>query len=303
VPATNANASGRSSIRRYGADRRERCARNLMAGLLSVVATPIGNLDDLSPRAARALADADVIACEDTRVTRKLLSRVEARARLVAYHARNEHERTAELVERVAGGEHVTLVTDAGTPGLSDPGQRLIAACVEAGLRVEVVPGPSAVVTALVASGLPSARFVFEGFLPRTKGDRRRRLEAIASEKRTLVVFEAPHRIAETLRDMAEVLGDRRASVARELTKMHEEVLHGTLSELAASAEGLRGEITVVIAGAEAPERVTDTAEIARVLRDEISGGAAKKDAIAVVATKLGIPKKVVYQTALDEQL
>lgn len=274
-----------------------------MAGLLSVVATPIGNLDDLSPRAARVLEGADVIACEDTRVTRKLLSRIDARARLIAYHARNERERTPELVAHVAGGEHVALVTDAGTPGLSDPGQRLIAACLEAGLRIEVVPGPSAVVAALVVSGLPTARFVFEGFLPRTKGDRRRKLQALASEERTLVVFEAPHRIVETLRDMAEVLGDRRASVARELTKMHEEVLHGTLAELADRAGGLRGEITVVIAGAEPSEPVVDHGEIVRALRHEISAGASKKDAIVAVASRLGVPKKVVYQTAIDEEL
>lgn len=275
-----------------------------MAGLLRVVATPIGNLDDLSPRAAHALADADVIACEDTRVTRKLLSRVASRARLVAYHARNERERTPELVQRVARGERVTLVTDAGTPGLSDPGQRLIAACIDAGHRIEVVPGPSAVVAALVISGLPTARFVFEGFLPRTKGERRRRLERLASEERTLVFFEAPHRIADTVRDMASVLGERNAAIARELTKMYEEVLRGTLPELAErAADGLRGEITVVVAGAPANGPAAEPAEIASRLAALIGSGSSKKEAISAVAAELDIPKKVVYQTALDEGL
>lgn len=274
-----------------------------MAGLLRVVATPIGNLDDLSPRAARALADADVIACEDTRVTRKLLSRVETRARLIAYHARNERQKTPELVARIASGERVTLVTDAGTPGLSDPGQRLVAACVEAGLRVEAVPGPSAAVAALVVSGLPTARFVFEGFLPRSKGDRRRCLEALAAEERTLVFFEAPHRIAASLADMAEILGPRKAAFARELTKMHEEVVRGTLPELAAAANGVRGEVTVVVSGAEPRVAQASSAEIADRLRVMIGEGTSKKEAIAAVASELGVSKKIVYQTALDEGL
>ena len=166
-----------------------------MSGVLSVVATPIGNLDDLSPRAARTLARADIIACEDTRVTRVLLQRVvpdRGHAKLLAVHARNERARVPELVRAVASGTHVALVTDAGMPGLSDPGHHVIEACVEAGLRVEVIPGPSAVPAALVASGLPTARFVFDGFLPRTAGARRRRIEALAPEERTLVIFEAP---------------------------------------------------------------------------------------------------------------
>ena len=274
-----------------------------MAGLLRVVATPIGNLDDLSPRAARALAEADVIACEDTRVTRKLLSRVSSRARLVSYHARNERERTPELVHRVAKGEKVALVTDAGTPGLSDPGQRLIAACIDAGLRVEVVPGPTAAVAALVLSGLPTARFVFEGFLPRTKGERRRRLERLAAEERTLVFFEAPHRITQTLRDMSEVLGPRKVALARELTKLYEEVVRGTLPELAERAEGLRGEITVVVAGAEPRSPDAAPADIATRLRELMRAGTSKKEAIAAVAAELGVSKKLVYQTALDEQI
>ena len=275
-----------------------------MAGILHVVATPIGNLDDLSPRAVRALAEADVIACEDTRVTRKLFTRLSSRAKLIAYHARNERERIPELVQRVARGDRVALVTDAGTPGLSDPGQRLVAACLEAGQRVEIVPGPSAAIAALVASGLPMARFAFEGFLPRTKGERRRRLEGLAADERTLVFFEAPHRIAETVREMADVFGERKAALVRELTKMHEEVLRGTLPDLAQrAADGLRGEITIVVAGAGRSPRTADTSDIVAKLRDLIRSGTTKKDAIGAVAEELRIPKKVVYRAAVDAEL
>lgn len=276
-----------------------------MAGLLSVVATPIGNLNDLSPRAAAALAEADVIACEDTRVTRKLLTRVTSRAKLVAYHARNELTRVPELVRRVAAGERVALVTDAGTPGVSDPGRRLVSACLEAGLRVEAVPGPSAVLAALVLSGLPTARFVFEGFLPRTASQRRRRLRALASEERTIVLFESPHRLEGSLADMRDALGDRRAAMARELTKMHEEVVRGSLSELQARvAEGVRGEVTLVIEGASTDDgEPADRSELADRLRALIADGVTKKEAIARVAADLDVPKKEVYAVAVEEGL
>jgi 16S rRNA (cytidine1402-2'-O)-methyltransferase len=273
-------------------------------GILRVVATPIGNLDDLSPRAARALTEADVIACEDTRVTRKLLSRAPSRARLVSYHAANERSRAADLVRRIEGGDRVVLVTDAGTPGLSDPGQRLVSACLEAGLRVEVVPGPSAAVAALVVSGLPTARFVFEGFLPRTKGQRRRRLERLASEGRTLVMFEAPHRLEASLEDMVEILGDRPATLARELTKVHEEVLRSTIGGLLQRArDGVRGEVTLVVAGTDVSEHETDDDAIVERLRSLVAEGLSKRDAIGRTATELGVPKKRVYQLALDERL
>jgi len=277
-----------------------------MSGTLSIVGTPIGNLEDLSPRAARALATADIIACEDTRVTRTLLQRVaegKARARLVSMHAQNEQKRVPELVRAIAGGARIALVTDAGMPGLSDPGYRLIAACREAGLRVEVVPGPSAVPAALVASGLPTARFVFDGFLPRTGAARRRRLEALASEPRTVVVFESPHRLAESLADMAKIFGPRRAAIARELTKIHEEVVRGTLDELAErfAADGARGEITVVIEGApDEGARPVDDGLLAEAVAEAIEEGATKRDAIATVAAREGLPKKVVYQAVLD---
>jgi 16S rRNA (cytidine1402-2'-O)-methyltransferase len=277
-----------------------------MSGILSIVGTPIGNLEDLSPRAARALTSADIIACEDTRVTRTLLQRAvegKARARLVSVHAQNEQKRVPELVRAIAGGSRVALVTDAGMPGLSDPGHRLIAACRDAGSRVEVIPGPSAVPAALVASGLPTARFVFEGFLPRTGSARRRRLEALSSEPRTVVLFEAPHRLADSLADMAKVFGSRRAAIARELTKIHEEVVQGTLPELAErfAADGARGEITVVIEGA--PEKGpadVDDERLAGAVDDEMSSGVTKRDAIAAVAARERLPKKVVYQAVLN---
>jgi 16S rRNA (cytidine1402-2'-O)-methyltransferase len=238
-------------------------------------------------------------------VTRKLLTRVNARARLVPYHARNERSRTAELVRRVAAGDHIVLVTDAGTPGISDPGHRLVLAAAEAGLRIEMVPGPSAALAALVLSGLPSARFVFEGFLPRTPTQRRRRLKEIAAEERTIVLFESPHRLASSLDDIVATLGDRRAAVARELTKMHEEVIRGTLSELrAAVGEKVRGEVTLVIEGA--GEQTQDEAgpeDIADRLRVLIDDGVPKKEAIARVATELDRAKREIYAVAVEEGL
>jgi 16S rRNA (cytidine1402-2'-O)-methyltransferase len=279
--------------------------RALMAGALIVVGTPIGNLDDLSPRAARALSEADVIACEDTRVTRKLLTRAPSRARLVAYHAHNEAVQTVKLTRAVASGSRVALVTDAGMPGLSDPGHRLIAACVDAGLRVDVVPGPSAALAALVVSGLPTARFSFEGFLPRTGAARRRRLEAIAREERTAVVFEAPHRLEEMLEAALETLGDRRAVLARELTKMHEEILRGTLSELleAVRENGVRGEVTLVIEGASQEAATADEATLIGRVRELMREGVPKKEAVARAAVEARVPKRTVYQAAVDAGL
>ncbi len=276
-----------------------------MAGSLSIVATPIGNLEDISPRALRALAAADVIACEDTRVSRKLAVMAGSHARLVAYNGPNERKQTPELVRRIAAGERVALVTDAGTPGISDPGQRLVAACREAGVHVEVLPGPSAAVAALVASGLPSARFVFEGFLPRSGGARRRRLAALAADERTLVFFEAPHRLDDTLDDMLGAFGDRRVALARELTKVHEEIVVTTLGELAKSVRerGARGEITLVVAGAERAARSADPAALSQRIGELIEEGVPKKEAVAQAASEAGVPKKVAYQAAIDAGL
>jgi 16S rRNA (cytidine1402-2'-O)-methyltransferase len=271
-------------------------------GALVLVATPIGNLGDLSPRAVEALRTADVIAAEDTRRTRALLTHagVPGGARLVAVHEHNERMRAAELVERIRKGARVALVTDAGTPGISDPGERFVRVCVEAGVRVEVVPGPSAVLAALVVSGLPTARFVMEGFLPRTGRDRADRLAGVASEPRTTVLFEAPHRLAGTLADLAAACGgDRRVVVARELTKRFEEVWRGTLADAAARAgeHEPRGEHVLVLEGAPGPTEPDDAAvreAVGRLLAD----GASTRDAAAEVAAALGVPKRRAYAIA-----
>lgn len=226
-------------------------------GTLVLAGTPIGDVSDAPPRLARELADADVVAAEDTRRLRRLTQAlgVTPRGRVVSYFEGNEAARTPELVDELLGGARVLLVTDAGMPSVSDPGYRLVAAAVEKDVRVTAVPGPSAVLTALALSGLPVDRFCFEGFLPRKAGERLSRLREVAEERRTLVYFEAPHRLDDTLAAMAEVFGgERRAAVCRELTKTYEEVRRGPLDELARwAAEGVRGEITVVVSGA--PER------------------------------------------------
>jgi 16S rRNA (cytidine1402-2'-O)-methyltransferase len=275
-----------------------------MPGRLVVVATPIGNLDDLSPRAAEILRSADVVAAEDTRRTGRLLARVGADTPQVSYHEHNEAERTPVLVERMRAGETVALVTDAGTPGISDPGFRLVRACVEAGLTVEAVPGPSAALHALVVSGLPADRFAFEGFLPRRGRQRRERLEALAREERTMVLFVAPHRAGDDLADLAGALGeDRPAAVARELTKLHEEVVRGTLGELAggAGAGGYRGELTVVVAGTAPPTPSRRPPEdLAADVSRRVAAGVPKKEAIAEVADEAGVPKREVYQAVVD---
>jgi 16S rRNA (cytidine1402-2'-O)-methyltransferase len=220
-------------------------------GTLHVVATPIGNLDDLSPRARLALSGARLIACEDTRRTAKLLARFDIQVPMVAVHKFSERERLAEVLDVLAGGGSVALVSDGGTPAISDPGALLVDAALAAGLPVSPVPGPSAVVTLLSVCGLPADRFVFDGFLPPRAGERRRRLRELAREERTIVVYEAPHRIHETLADVAEVLGTRTIALGRELTKMHETILRGTAGDVRAAmgdAEA-KGEIVVAIAG------------------------------------------------------
>jgi 16S rRNA (cytidine1402-2'-O)-methyltransferase len=275
-----------------------------MNGKLILCGTPIGNLEDLSPRAVRALQSADVIACEDTRRTRKLLSHFGVRAReLVVYHEGNERHKAKDLAGRIARGVTVVLVSDAGMPGLSDPGYRLVTACIEAGIDVEVIPGPSAAVSALAVSGLPPARFVFEGFLPRKQGDRRKRLSELASEARTIVFYESPHRIEACLDDLLECIGDRPACLARELTKLHEEVRRGPLSSLLDSVRNdpVRGEIVVVVGGAigdhadepEAPE----LARRAQQLMDE---GLDRKDALASVAREAGVRKRKVFDALVE---
>ena len=270
-----------------------------MPGKLILCGTPIGNLDDLSPRAAGALSTADVVACEDTRRTRKLLAHTGVRARqLVSYHEGNERRRAEELLARIAGGETVVVVSDAGMPGLSDPGFRLVRGCVDVGLPVEVIPGPSAAVTALAVSGLPPGRFVFEGFLPRKSGDRRRQIEAVRDERRTLVFYESPHRIEDSLADLAELLGDRPACLARELTKMYEEVRRGTLPDLLESvrSDPPRGEIVLVVGGAIHDHRKPVRPEaLAAQAIELMDAGMERRAALAEVARSAGVPKREVF--------
>ncbi|MFE6721322.1 16S rRNA (cytidine(1402)-2'-O)-methyltransferase [Streptomyces albidoflavus] len=273
-------------------------------GTLVLAGTPIGDTADAPPRLAAELERADVIAAEDTRRLRRLTQAlgVHTTGRVVSYFEGNESARTPELVEELAQGARVLLVTDAGMPSVSDPGYRLVAAAVERGLRITAVPGPSAVLTALALSGLPVDRFCFEGFLPRKAGERLGRLREIAEERRTLVYFEAPHRLAATLEAMAEVFGaDRRAAVCRELTKTYEEVKRDGLGALAAwAAEGVRGEITIVVEGApEAGPADLDDAELVRRVRDREEAGERRKEAIAAVAAEAGLPKRQVFDAVV----
>lgn len=273
-------------------------------GVLVLAGTPIGDPGDAPARLAAELAAADVIAAEDTRRLRRLTQElgVEPAGRVVSYFEANESARTPELVARLAEGARVLLVTDAGMPSVSDPGFRLVSAAVAAGIRVTAVPGPSAVLTALALSGLPVDRFCFEGFLPRKTGERARALAANASEPRTMVFFEAPHRLGETLTAMADAFGaDRPAAVCRELTKTYEEVRRGPLGELAAwAAEGVRGEITVVVAGA-APKRAEDVVpqQLAAAVAAREAAGEHRKAAIAAVAAESGVPKRAVFDAVV----
>ncbi|MGO9343215.1 MAG: 16S rRNA (cytidine(1402)-2'-O)-methyltransferase [Acidimicrobiales bacterium] len=272
-------------------------------GRLVLVATPIGNLGDLSPRAVRTLEASDVICCEDTRRTRELLSHAGiTHKRLLSLNEHNEAERTPGLLARLRIGELVAVVSDAGTPGVSDPGGRLVAAAVGAGLAVEAVPGANAALTALLVSGLPMDRFCFEGFLPRRGAERRRRLSAIGSDERTVLIHESPPRLGPTLADLAEVCGgQRQVAVARELTKLHEEVWRGTLAEAAArySERPVRGEIVVVVAGRPVQKPEIDDRELESRLVIELASGSGVRDAAAAVAGQLGVPRRRAYEKAL----
>ncbi|MFI1308416.1 16S rRNA (cytidine(1402)-2'-O)-methyltransferase [Streptomyces sioyaensis] len=275
-----------------------------MTGTLVLAGTPIGEIADAPPRLATELAAADVIAAEDTRRLRRLTQALDVQpsGRIVSYFEGNEAARTPELAEALAGGARVLLVTDAGMPSVSDPGYRLVAAAVERDIKVTAVPGPSAVLTALAVSGLPVDRFCFEGFLPRKAGERRSRLREVEGERRTLVYFEAPHRLDDTLAAMAEIFGaDRRAAVCRELTKTYEEVKRGPLGDLASwAAEGVRGEITVVVEGApDAGPPELGAEELVRRVRVREEAGERRKEAIAAVAADAGLPKREVFDAVV----
>ncbi|OLT18815.1 16S rRNA (cytidine(1402)-2'-O)-methyltransferase [Serinicoccus sp. CUA-874] len=271
---------------------------------LVLAATPIGDSRDASPRLLDELTSAGVVAAEDTRRLRRLTDRlgIEVGGEVVSYHEHNEASRTPELVARIEGGDRVLLVTDAGMPSVSDPGYRLVQACVAADVPVTCVPGPSAVLMAIAVSGLPVDRFFFEGFLPRKAGERERVLSEVADDPRTMVFFEAPHRLAATLTAMATVLGeDRSAAVCRELTKTYEEVRRGTLAELAAwAADGVKGEITVVVAGRpRGAAATTDPADVIPEVRERVAAGERLKDVTRDLAGRTGLSARAIYDEAI----
>lgn len=276
-----------------------------MSGKLILVGTPIGNLSDFSPRAAEALSQCDFIAAEDTRVTLKLLNHFEIKRPLVSYHQHNRIERGEQIVARLEAGETCCLVSDAGMPAISDPGEDLVAQCAAHGIPVLAVPGPTAMATALAVSGLPTGRFCFEGFLSVNKLSRRQHIEDIVNERRTLVFYEAPHKLYATLRDLSRALGDRRCAIVRELTKVHEEVIRTTLCAAAARfrEEEPRGEIVLVIEGApEQPKEemtLEDAVAQARALCDE---GCSVSDAAKQAAKLSGIKKSDIYRLLTEQE-
>jgi 16S rRNA (cytidine1402-2'-O)-methyltransferase len=277
-----------------------------VAGKLFVVATPLGNLEDLSPRALDTLRQVSCIACEDTRRTAKLLARYAVKKPLVSCHRFNERRQSARLLARLRAGEDVALVADSGTPAVSDPGSWLVRAALDEGLAVSPLPGPSAVAALLSASGLPADRYVFDGFLPHRKGERRRRLRQLRDEPRTLVLFETPHRLHDTLRDIDEIMGARPVVLGRELTKLHESILRGTAHELLASlGPGVRGEITLVLAGAEG--RAVSRAEDApaeglraqwRAYLEQSDGD--RRAALRLASRELGLKRADLFRRLLD---
>ena len=277
-----------------------------MAGMLYLVPTPIGNLGDISLRARQTLEAADFIAAEDTRVTLKLLNHLEIKKNLVSYYEHNKSFKGSRIVERILAGETCALVSDAGSPAISDPGEDLVRECAQAGITVCAIPGPCAAITALSISGQPTGRFCFEGFLSMSKKSRREHLDSLRTEKRTMIFYEAPHKLMNTLEDMAEVFGENRAvSFCRELTKLHEEVIRTTLGQAIVhfAETPPKGEFVLVVAGApeEAKEVPTSVDAAARV-RELIAQGLSRKDAVKQAAKELDLPKNAVYAAALGEE-
>jgi 16S rRNA (cytidine1402-2'-O)-methyltransferase len=277
------------------------------AGKLCLCATPIGNLEDITLRVLDVLRQADVVAAEDTRRTRQLFSRYDIHTPLVSYREENREAAGAKILGRLLGGETVALVSDAGTPGISDPGHHLVGLCIESGIDVESLPGANAAINALVVSGLPTGRFAFEGFLPRKAGARRKALEALSTDERTLLFYESPNRVATTLADIETVMGDRRAAIARELTKKFEEVLRGSVSGLRDELEGreVKGEIVLVVEGAAVVAATSEDEEAAAVeaLRLKKSG-LSLKEAVRVVTegSSAGLSRSAVYNKALEHE-
>ena len=273
-----------------------------MNGKLMVVGTPIGNLSDFSPRAVETLKDADFIAAEDTRVTMKLLNHFNIKKPMISYFEHNKYERGEIICDKIESGETCALVSDAGMPAISDPGEMLVAQCAERGIQVFVVPGPSAVVSALAVSGLPTSRFTFEGFLSVNKKSRREHLEEVKNEQRTMVFYEAPHKLSSTLKDMYNSFGDRRIALVREITKIHEEVIRTTLSKAVEyySENNAKGEFVLVIEGAEKPKKSEFTLEDAVLMaKDHIKSGMSASEAAKKAAAETGLKKGNIYKAIL----
>jgi len=276
-------------------------------GTLYLCATPIGNLEDITIRVLKVLREVDVIAAEDTRHTQKLLNRYRIRTPVTSFHQHNRVKKGEYILKELGEGKDVALVTDAGTPGVSDPGEELVDEALAAGFKVVPLPGPSACITALAVSGLPAGEFFFAGFLPASRPARLKKLEELLEQRGTLIFYEAPHRLVQTLEDMRSVLGDRRAAVARELTKVHEEVVRGTLGELAQRwrTEKPRGEFTLVVDGAPCPVRKTgdftdaEIFELARLVGELEAKGVERKEAIRTVARGCRVPRREVYRAVL----
>jgi 16S rRNA (cytidine1402-2'-O)-methyltransferase len=273
-----------------------------MPGTLYIVATPIGNLEDITLRAIRILKDADIIAAEDTRHTQTLLRHFTINTPLTSYHEHNERAKTGQLVARLARGESIALVSDAGTPAISDPGYRLIVEAIRRGIRVVPIPGPSALIAVLSASGLPIEGFNFRGFLPARKRERRSKLQELRVDRYSIVVYETPHRLKESLDDIREILGDRRMVLAREVTKIHEEFLRGRISEVIGevSQREIRGEVTLILEGCpdlDTPSEETLREEIAKLLAD----GLRVKEIAEVLGEKYGYSKRQIYGLAMDQ--
>lgn len=276
-----------------------------MAGELILVGTPIGNLSDISPRALAALADCDFVAAEDTRVTLKLLTHFGIKKPLVSYFEHNKRERGAAIVHRIAAGETGVLVTDAGMPAISDPGEELVALCHGQGIPVRAVPGPTAVATALALSGLPVGRFCFEGFLSTAGKPRREHLESLRGERRTMVFYEAPHKLLATLKDLLAVLGDRRVTLARELTKLHEETVPTTLAKAVEryTADPPRGEFVLVVEGAtDAPEEALSPEEALTLAKGYMAGGLSASEAARRAAAESGLRKGDIYRSLMNKE-
>lgn len=275
-----------------------------MSGKLFVVGTPIGNLSDFSPRAVQTLSDVDFIAAEDTRVTLKLLNHFEIKKPMVSYFEHNRRERGEMILERIQGGENCAIVTDAGMPAISDPGEDLVNLCLMHGISVEAVPGPTAFATAVAISGLPSGRFTFEGFLSVNKPSRREHLEDIVDERRTMVFYEAPHKLSATLKDLYKYLGDRRIALIKELTKIHETVERTTLSQAAEkySAENPKGEYVIVIEGSQAPEKEEVSLEQAvEMAKKLVKNGMATNEAAKEIAKETKLKKGDIYKALLGD--